>query len=507
MQDDWRVNHKLTLNLGLRYDLDTPRTERYNRMNYFDPDATSPYSSLVPGLQGGLVLVGTPGHSRHQYNMDVNNVAPRVGFDYAATSNTVVHGGGGIIYGPSAQAAAGTVGPYGFRVQNTWASTVGNDGITPLNTLDNPFPQGFKPPPGASAGLLTGVGSQIEGVIRNTPIPYSIQFNMDVQQSLARDTTFDIAYVGSRSRKQQQSREGGVDFDQLPTSDLHFGSSLSDQVANPYYGTINVAPFNGPTIARSQLLKQYSQFTSVLPLFITGGNTQYDALQLRLNKRLNHGLQVQANYVWAKSYDNGTNHRDSFNPMADFAVSSGDIRQRFVASYIYELPIGRDRLIGNRMTMWQDVMLGGWQINGITTLQGGNPLQISASNTSGLGNPVEYANWDGINASLHSDIHTRLNGYFNKTHFSQPAAYTLGSGPAYYDGLRGPGFDSTDLSLYKEFGAAERLNLQFRAEAFNVFNHVQFGNPDTGVTDTSFGTITAQANTPRQLQFGLKLLF
>lgn len=507
LQDDWRVNPKLTLNLGLRYDLDTPRTERFNRANYFDPNVVSPLSSVVPGLQGGLIFVGTPGHSRHQFNMDTNNLAPRLGFSYAATPRTVVHGAGGIVYGPSTQAAVGTTGQYGFNSTTTWSSTVGNDGITPSNNLDNPFPSGYVQPTGSSLGLLTAVGGPIQVPIRNTPTGYSIQYHLDVQQSLSQETTFDIAYVGSRSLKQTQSGAGGIDYDQLPTSDLSYGSSLADKVPNPYYGQINVSPFNSPTIARSQMLRKYSQFTNVQPLYMSGGRTQYDALQTRMNRRMGHGLQLQISYVWSKSYDNGTNHQDSFNPMKDWAVSSGDVRNRFIASYIYQLPVGRGRLLGSNIPAWEDAVIGGWQVNGITTLQSGTPLQVTANNVSGLGNPVEYANWDGRNATLHTDIHTRLNKYFDTTHFAQPAAYTLGNGPAYYDGMRGPGLASTDFSLYKEFSTVERLKLQFRAEAFNVFNHVQFANPNTSVTSTSFGAITSQSNSPRQLQFGLKLLF
>jgi hypothetical protein len=507
LQDDWRVTNKLTLNLGVRYDLDTPRTERYNRMNYFNPTIASPLANLIPGLKGGLVFVGTPGHSRHQYDMDTNNVAPRVGFAWSPIPATVVHGGSAIVYGPSAQAAAGTVGPYGFRVQNTWASSEGNNGITPLNTLDNPFPQGFQPPPGAADGLLTGTGSQIEGVVRNTPTPYSEQFELDVQQSLNHSTVFDIAYVGNRSRKQQQSREGGIDWDQLPVSDLSYGSTLADQVPNPYYGSIGVAPFNGPTIARSQLLRPYSQFTSVLPLFFSGGNIQYDALQLRLKKRLQNGVQVQASYVWARNFDNGTNHQNSYDPMGDYAVSSQDIRQRFVASYTYNLPFGHGMHFGNSLSRPMELVAGGWQVNGVTTLQGGTPLQISANNVSGIGNPAEYANWNRQNPTLSGAVHNRVAHYFNTADFSQPAAFTLGNAPAYLNQLRGPGLDDTDLSIFKTFEATDRLNVEFRTEAFNVFNHPQFSGPDSNVTDTGFGQITSQANNPRQIQFGLKLLF
>jgi hypothetical protein len=212
--------------------------------------------------------------------------------------------------------------------------------------------------------------------------------------------------------------------------------------------------------------------------------------------------------VLAKNYDNGTTHQDSFNPLKDYAVTSYDVHQRFIVSYIYDLPFGKGRIFANRMSRAEDLLLGGWQMNGITTVQGGNPLQISASNTlSNFDFQTLYANTNGQHAALHGDIHDRLKAYFNTADFSQPAPFTLGNGPAYYGNLRGPGLNSTDLSLFKEFDTFDRLKVQFRAEAFNAFNHVQFGNPDTGVTDASFGEITSQANSPRQVQFALKLLF
>ena len=509
-QDDWHIMPKLTLNLGLRYDIDTPRTDRFNRMNYFNPTAVSPLASAVPGLEGGLVFVGVNGQSRHQYHIDANNLAPRFGFSYQAVKNTVVHGGAGIVYGPSAQAAAGTVGPYGFRVQNNWISSVNNDGIDPLSTslLNNPFPQGFQTPPGAANGLTTGVGGQIEGVLQNTPTPYVVQYSLDIQEALPYKTTLDVAYVGDRGRKQQQSREGGIDFDQLPVSDLAQGSQLESSVANPYYGAITTGALNGSTTTTAQLLKRYSQYTSMLPLFLAGGNNQYDALQLRISKRFSRGLQLTGSYVWGKNFDNGTTHQDSFNPMKDYAVTSYDVHQRVIVSYIYDLPFGRGRRFGSSVPGLENAILGGWQFNGITTLQGGNPLQISASNNlSSFNFQTLHANTNGQNATLHGDIHKRLGAYFNKAVFSQPDPFTLGNGPAYYGNLRGPGLDSTDLSFFKEFRAVEKLDVEFRAEAFNAFNHVQFGNPDTGVTDAAFGSISSLANSPRQIQFGLKLLF
>jgi hypothetical protein len=154
-----------------------------------------------------------------------------------------------------------------------------------------------------------------------------------------------------------------------------------------------------------------------------------------------------------------------------------------------------------------EALIGGWQVNGITTLQSGNPLQITASNVSGLGNPIEYANYDGMNPALSGDIHNRLTRSFNTAAFSQPAAYTLGTAPAYISRLLSPRLITTDFSAFKEFHPYREMAVQLRGEAFNAFNHVQFGSPNTSVNSTSFGQITSQANSPRQLQFGAKLLF
>ena len=517
LQDDWRIRPNLTLNLGVRYDLDSPRTERFNRMNYFDPNVASPLATDIPGLTGGLVFVGVNGRNRHQYDYDKNNIAPRIGFAYTPRTSTVVHGGVAVVYGPSTQQAAGTVGPYGWRVQTNWVNTL--DNITPYQcpttgtclggNLDNPFPQGFTTPPAAAQGLYTGAGSLLEGVLQKDPTPYVFQWGLDIQEQLPFNMTADVAYAGNRGRQMIQSGEGGMDLNQLPAQYLSMGSALNAQVSNPFYGDSHVTgTLSAPTISKEQLLVKYPQWLQMWPLRAPGGDSAYDGLQLTLNKRLASGVQIQGSYVWAKVFDNNTTHQDTFNPMEDYAISSIDIHQRFVVSYIYQLPLGRGRPLGGNMPKWEDTVIGGWQINGITTLQGGQPLKVSGSNTLSTFN-FQYllANTNFQNPSYSGAVKNRLTKYFNTADFSQPAAFTLGVGPAYNNHLRSPGLDSTDFSLFKEFHIVERLQAQFRAEAFNVFNHPQFSSPNTTVTSSSFGQITGQANSPRQVQFGLKLLF
>ena len=504
LQDDWRVTKRLTLNLGVRYDVDLPRTDRYNRMNYFDPNAPSPLASAVPGLKGGLVFVD--GNNRYQYPVDTNNLAPRIGFAYQANDRTVIRGGWANVYAPSPQQASGTVGPYGYRVQTDWVGSL--DGITPYNTLANPFPGGFVTPTGAAGGLTTGAGGSIQAFLRDTVTPYAMQWNFNLQRQLPGDLLLQAGYVGNRGLQLQRNTESGLDIDQLNSQYLSLGSRLNQLVDNPFYGVVNNGVLAARQVSMGQLLRPYPQYTSLVPLYSSGASSTYHSLQTRLTKRYSHGLQLDGSYTWSKVLDNGgADHQDSYNILADRAVTSYDVSHRFVASYIYELPFGHGRRFGSSAPAIVSAVLGGWQVNGITTVQSGTPLRITANNTSGLGNPTERANTNGNSPLLQGDVHDRLNRYFDTSVFSQPAAFTLGNTAAYYGDLRSHYQNNTDLSLFKQFTPREGLRIQFRAEAFNVFNRVQFGSPNTSVTSTSFGVITSQANTPRDIQFGLKVLF
>jgi hypothetical protein len=494
------------LNLGVRYDIDLPRTERYNRMNYFDPSVTSPYANLVPGLRGGLVFVGANGLGPYQFKVDSNNLAPRVGFAYHVNENTVVRGGWGNVYGPSPQQASGTVGPYGYRVQTDWVGSL--DGITPYNILSNPFPSGFVNPLGAAGGLATGAGGTIQAFLQDTVTPYTMQWNFNVQRQLPGDILLQVGYVGNRGLQLQRNTESGFDLDQIDPRYLSLGSQLNQLVDNPFYGTVTSGVLAARQVSRAQLLRPYPQYTSVIPLYSSGASSTYHSLQTRITRRFSHGFQLDGSYVWSKVLDNGgTDHQNSYDIRADRAVTSYDIPHRLVLSYIYELPFGRGRRFGSSSSGIVSWVLGGWQVNGITTVQSGTPLRITASNTSGLGTAIERANTDGRSPVLTGDVRARLNRYFDTSVFSQPAAFSLGNTAAYYGNLRSQYANNTDLSLFKQFMPRENLRIQFRAEAFNIFNRVQFGSPDTNVTSTTFGVITSQSNTPRDIQFGLKILF
>jgi hypothetical protein len=508
LQDDLRLSRRLMLNLGLRYDLDTPRTERFNRMNYFDPFAISPLASKVkafPDLRGGLVFAGANGVGRRQYLWDINNLAPRIGFAYQFNEKTVVRGGWGNFFGVSPQEAHGTVGPFGYRTQYNWVGSV--DGITPYDLFTNPFPQGFGNPPGSADGLLTQAGANIQAPLQDTVTPYSMQWNFNIQRELPGRVLLEAAYVGTHGFQLMRNDESGLDINQLDPKYMALGSGLNDLLDNPFYGLVNAGVLVTPKVSRMQLLRPYPQFTSIIPLYSSGSSSIYHALQVSFSKRYSHGLQVEGNYTWSKTLDNGMSHQNSYDIRSSRAVTDFDRTHRFVASYIYELPFGRGRHFGSHAPTAVNWLLGGWQFNGITTFQSGTPLAISASNVSGLGNPTGRANNNGRSAHLDGDIHGRLNRYFDTTVFSQPAPFTFGNVSARTNDLRGSSSRNHDLSLFKEFVPRERLRVQFRAEWLNAFNRVQFGSPNTSVTATNFGVITSQASAPRQTQFGLKVLF
>ncbi|HEX4951026.1 MAG TPA: TonB-dependent receptor [Blastocatellia bacterium] len=507
-QDDWRLTSKLTLNLGVRYDLDTPRTERYNRMNYFDPDAVSPLAARVPAfpnLKGGVVFVGVDGNSRHQYFMDRNNLAPRLGLAYQLTPKTVIRAGYAHIYGPSNQAAQGTVGPFGFRIEYPWQTTI--DGITPFNTLRNPYPQGFRALPGAADGLLTQIGGGLEAVLQDTVTPWSQQWNLNIQRELPGQVNLEVAYVGTRGLQLSRNGEGGLDLNQLDPKYLSLGSQLNQQVPNPFFGQGTFGFFASPTISRGQLLRPYPQFTNIFPLYSSGASSNYHALQVTFGKRLGRGMMLDGNYTWAKNIEEGLNHQDSYNLRSSRALASIDIAHRFVISYLYELPFGKGRKFGTDAHWLLNAFIGGWQFNGITTYQSGTPLSITANNTAGLFNPLTRPNTNGGNPKLTGRVQDRLNRYFDTSVFSQPAAFTFGNVGATLSNVRTDGVRNYDLSFFKEFSARERLKIQFRTEALNAFNTPRFSGPNTSVTSNAFGQITSQANAPRQIQFGLKLLW
>ena len=299
-----------------------------------------------------------------------------------------------------------------------------------------------------------------------------------------------------------------MSLNQLDPQYLSLGSKLNDKVDNPFYGTkFATGVLASAKTSRAQLLRPYPQFTDIIPIYSVGASSFFHSLQVTATKRYSKGLQTMLAYTWSKNIDDGLSHQNSYNIRADRALSDIDVSHRAVIMGIYDMPFGRGRHWGANWSRVADVVAGGWQVNALVTLSTGTPLGISASNSAGIFNQAIRANSTGKSGKLSGPVDERLNAYFDKLAYAQPAAFTFGNmGPRLPD-IRNDGVRNFDLSVFKNFQVIERVKVQFRMEALNAFNTPRFSGPNTSVTSSSFGIISSQANAPRQVQFGLKVLF
>ena len=528
IQDDWRFSDKLTINIGLRWDQDRPITERYNRAGWFDFDASQPDLVLsTPGLErpvvGGLQFAGAGGNPRHIKNYDNNNFAPRLGLAYKLTEKLVIRTGAGVFFNPTTGFGPGTAtaGAVSF---NSISPVVGSQdgGRTPFTDITDPFRLGFNAPTNGAEGLATFLGQSPAAIVRTDRTPYSIQWNFNIQYELPESWLFDIAYAGNSGVKLLGS---GVQFNQLPNEHQSLGDRLTDRVDNPFFGVIpsNLA-LGRRTIAYGQLLRPYPHFSGVNTPRGYEFKSNYHALQVKVRKRYSSGLQLLGAYTWSKMIDDVssvagfvgaqnpgyTNHYDK---RLDRTLSGLDVAHRLVINYQYELPFGKGKALLNRGGLANQI-LGGWNINGVTTYQSGLPVGI----TSRFNNLNAYGGRQTPNRVLDQKpltegaVTERLGGrfsgrpYFNAGAFEQPEPFMFGNMGNFLPDAREPAYVNWDVSILKDFPFNERVRLQFRAEFFNFFNHTVFRRPNTSFGNPNFGNITA-AEAARIGQLGLKLYF
>jgi hypothetical protein len=509
VQDDWRVSRKLTLNIGLRYELETGRNERYNRLSWFDPNVANPIGAQVglPNLRGGLQFAGVGGNPRYQKTLDTNNFGPRFGLAYTVAPKTVVRAGYGLFFLPATGDDTGrNLGSEGYFATTSFVSSL-DGGITPADKLSNPFPNGLNQATGNQLGLKTLLGQDIITVFRDDRTAYAQQWNVNVQREIPGGLLLDVAYAGSKSNKLPVD----VQLNQLPDQYLSQGSQLLQQTVNPFFGLITVGNLAGRTVTQAQLLRPFPEFGNVNIRAVHEGNSNYHSLQVKAERRFSKGFSVLAAYTFSKLItDTGSRltlnfaspgFQNSNNLRGERSLGNLDVPQRLVLSYSYEFPFrNRGGFLGK--------VAGGWQFNGITTAQRGVTLGLNtAVNQSNSFNVSSTRpNNNGSSAKLNGDVESRLSQYFNTAVFSQPSAFTFGNVSRTLPDVRAPNYFSSDLSLIKNTQIVERLRVQFRAEAFNAFNHPNFGGPGTTFGNSSFGTISS-ASDGRTLQLALKLLF
>ena len=537
-QDEWKATQKLTVNLGLRWDVEIPRTERHNQLSYWDPNATSPIAAAVAAtgvsptlcpacfsLKGAVRFVGQPGsaYGRRQAPTQYKDFGPRFGVSYAFDSKTVLRAGYGLVFAPSTLQAAGTTGDAGtegFSSQTNYSFT--HDGYHTINTtLDNPAKDGYNLPQGITGGASTDIGSGIsQSFFPSYRTPYSQQINANIQRSLPLDTILEVGYIGNRGLFLPYG-DPGVPYDQLTTNYLSLGSTLTDQVPNPFYGIITTpgSALAQKTVSRNQLLRPFPQYTNVQAVRKAGSQANYQALTVKVDKRFSGGLTFLIAFTASKTLDtasaavgylgpSSSTYANEYNPAGEYAVSAYDVSRQFISSFSYELPFGHHRRYFNGVNGAANTILSGFQIGGIVTSNSGTPVVIGgASDNAFLLGGGQRPDLLAQSARLVNPTHDK---WFNTAAFRNPLPGTIGNAPRVLPDVRNPGFNNADLSLFKNtyLGAAERYNLQLRLEAFNALNHANFGGPDANINDGSnFGKITSTSGNSREVQLAVKFLF
>ena len=508
LQDDWKVTRKLTLNLGLRWDFETGLTERHDRFAVFDPTVASPLSQTTGlNLKGGWLFPGKGLDGRSLKAIEWGKIAPRVGIAYQLRAGTVMRVGAGIFY-TTAPYGANNYGTPPFRASTPWVTTV--DGVTPTDLLRNPFPNGVLQPEGSKNGLLAAVGQGFSSPIPNTmTTPNNAQWNFSLAQDLGRGAVLEVAYAGNKGTHLPI----GWQMDQLATNLIRPDGGLLDTVPNPFFGKIPVGTLSTPTVQRGQLLTPFPQVPGVSYSGASWGNSNFHSLQAKFQKRFSANGTAVVAYTWSKMIaDGGDNAWDSsgfrdFNCRAcERSISPYDYRHRMVTSYTYELPFGKGKQYGANWNGFLNSLLGQWQINGILTLNSGTPQQISTTgNTSFSFGGGQRPDSTGQEAAISNPT---LDKWFDTNAFRLPAQYTFGNVGRMHPSLRSDFIENLDLSVFKRFRLkGERVSLELRGESFNISNHPVFGSPNTTVGNAQFGRVTGTANSPRQTQFALKLLF
>jgi hypothetical protein len=525
LQDDWKITQKLTLNLGLRWEFETALEERYNRsVRGFDPNAAIPFAAQAQAayalnpvaerpasafnVRGGLTFAGVNGLPSGLYETPKRNLMPRVGFAYQVTPQTVVRGGYGIFYGFLGQRRSDVV-QTGFSRQTDFQFTT-NNYLSPSATLSNPLPSGqLFPIFGASLGAETNIDASNTFFNDVPKMPHMQRWQLGVQRQLPGSFLVELSYVGNRGTRIEINRNlNAISNDYLsrellPNAAMTATNNyLSGNLPNPFRG---LTPVSAPNLnnaanrSRSALLRPFPHFGD-LTTTTNQGYSWYHSLQAQFERRFSKGFTIQGNYTFSKFMEAAA-YLNAADAMPVEVISDFDVPHRFVASGIWELPIGKGRALGGDMNRAANAILGGWQLSAIYTMQSGTPLSWGNIPFAGNINDVKVSNptrerWFNTDAG------------FIKTAVLQSNVRYF---PLRFPFLRAMGVNNWDTSLIKNtrFGHDGRFNAQFKAEFLNMMNLARLPAPNTDPRNVQFGEIRAsnQANYPRRIQLTAKFIF
>ncbi len=513
LQDDFKIRRNLTLNLGLRWEYNSPTVERWNRMangfnttidNQVTAAARAAYAkNPIPQMPvsqfnpvGGLTFATND--DRTATAMPKTAFSPRVGVAWtpdALKGRTVLRAGAGIF-----DYLIGVLQPQqpGFTYTNTYVAT-NNSYLTPATTLSNPFPGGLTQPPGAAQGINTNLGQSVTYLNPEIARQYSLRWTLDVQQQLDRYTTLEVGYIGNHSVHLTTNYNWGS----LPaqylskslTRDNATISALGALVTNPFAVLLPGTTLNGATTATSNILRPYPEFTGVTTQNLSNGGSYFHQLAVKISRRMSHGLLLNVDYSHSRLME-AVAVLNNGDPTLEKRVSTYDRPNNFAVSGLYQLPFGKGKAFGSSAPGWANQFIGDWSISTAYTFHSGAPLA--------WGNLIYYGGALNYNSR-------NVNRSFDTTQFNTVSAQQLSQNFRYFssqfNNLRLDATNNLNLTVTKDFRIRESLRLQFRGESFNLCNHALFGGANLTATSSAFSTITSTTNTPRVIQFALRLLF
>jgi hypothetical protein len=561
VQDDWRVKSNLTVNIGMRFDHNGPYNEKFGRtVDGFGANIQNPIGAaaiaayaLHPVAQlpasaftvnGGLLYPSNGGTAVYQ---DTSHLAsPRVGLAWTPDKfhgKTVFRAGFGMFVSPSTIAYLAQNGNYssnpqinqeGFSQETTMTVTSNNYLYPGPATLSNPFPTGLLARAGSSAGLKTFLGQELTFLDPQMKDPYSLRWNFGIQHSLSPNTMLEVLYIGNHAVHipLQFTQLNGIPRQFLSTQatrDTALISALGSSIANPFNGLVTTGTPVGATTAVSQILARYPEF----PLGYTNGgfsgsggileennpvgSSYYESLNVHILKRLSSGLSLTGNYIFSKLMEEDTWLNDT-DLRPEKRIGVFDHTHRLVAAFSYDLPVGRGRRF-DMHSKWLNTAFGGWLLNGIYTIQTGQPVTWMGTSSTTIGDlvyfgaPLDYnarqTNGPAFNVAAftppicQADTGSALASCITANQFS----YHVRTFSTTLSSVRGDITNQVNASVLKRFDIREKMYLQLRFEVFNLLNHPSFSFPNVAPTNSAFGLITAQSNQPRSVQAGARFVF
>ncbi len=536
IQDDWKVSKRLTLNLGLRWDVETGTAESHDRLSYFDPNITNPV-----GSKGAIQFTGN-GNPRSIRATNWTNLGPRIGFAWRPIGDKfVVRGGYGLFYLPLGLEPGLTTTPFNYTLT---ADNLNSD-YTPKVTLSNPFPAGL-PKPGASNPVNDGtyrLGSNVNIVLRDQPAGYMQEWNLAFSRQLARTTLLTLTYTGSRGVHLPIPSE---ELNQInPSALANGGAYLTQLVPNPYYGKFTTGLLAQQMIPREQLLKPFPTFAAASSADAFGGSLNYSrppvgdsvyhAATLKFERRFTRGLSLDAHYTWSKLVDVGgvgngaaftdpSALRDIYNTRLERSLGSFDVPHRFVVIYALDLPFGKNRMFGKALLKgpkWADRAFSGWQLTGFHQFQSGLPVNVGgpdlsriagaspsrASVVAGVKDSFPYAT-SVANARDYNPNCGCTGPWFNPAAFSVTPQFVIPNGPRFLPDVRQGRPRSWDLTMTKNVKITERFRMSLQGKFYNILNQVTFAGPSViSVNSNNFGSAGGVNSNPRTMEVGGKLSF